>query len=74
MKALKTMTSGNTSRVTATVGTLMALYLLLVVSASGYVVGIVQHEHKDRPPPSGCTFWGLMQHNPHGKTCNEEIK
>lgn len=50
---------------------LIALYLLLVVSASGYIVGIVQHEHKDRPPPSGCTFWGLMQHNPHGKTCPE---
>ena len=72
MKALKTITSGNTSRVTATVGTLMALYLLLVVSASGYIVGIVQHEHKDRAPPSGCTFWGLMQHNPHGKKCATE--
>ncbi|MEE9366019.1 MAG: hypothetical protein V3W44_04955 [Dehalococcoidales bacterium] len=67
MKALKTTTNGNTFFATAMTVTLVALLLLGITFASGYVVGAVRHAPKrptefTLPAPSR---WCFMAETPH---------
>ena len=69
MKALKTMTSGSTSVATAMTVMFVALFLLGVTFASGYIVGAVSHAPR-RPTiewPLPCTRWGFMRPTPHSQ-------
>ena len=67
MKALKTTTNGNTSVATALTVTFVALFLLGVTFASGYIIGGVRHAPK-RPTEftlPEASRWCFMAETPH---------